>query len=81
MKVLVGNFDITGHAMAGKCVKKGHKAYRMNVGRSHFLVCDGCKTYIFIGENLSSDWRSENKRLWKRNAKKLEKYKLIDGED
>ena len=59
----------------GHCSFHGHKNYYLNIGRTHWMVCDECKIKWLIGENLFSSWREENETIWKKNAERIRNYK------
>ena len=60
-----------------KC-RFGHKVRMFNIGRGHFIACDKCKTYIFVGSNLIGSWREENKDIWRKNSDSVKDYKFIE---
>ncbi len=43
----------------------------VNVHRSHWVLCIGCKTRWAIGANLFSSWHDETEELWRANAERL----------
>jgi hypothetical protein len=43
----------------------------------HFVACDECQTYMFVGSNLMSSWRGENDDVWIRNWNRVKRYKEI----
>ena len=57
-----------------KCKHKDHQVRIINVGRSHYAVCDKCKDYTWLGSNLMSNWKYESEELWKKNSDLLRKY-------
>jgi len=59
-----------------KC-RFGHEVRMFNISRGHFIACDKCKTYIFVGSNLMSSWRQENKDIWRKNSDSVKDYKFI----
>ena len=61
-----GNFDLGECFCDVKCIH-GHKTRLFNLGRGHYVACDMCRTYIFVGANLISCWRQENKDIWQAN--------------
>ena len=69
----IGNGHYFGH-----CPDPEHENYYLNINRGHWMVCDHCKIKWFIGENLFSSWRKEDKALWKANADKIRNYKEVD---
>ena len=56
----------------------GHKLRLFNIGRCHYVACDTCRTYIFVGANLMSSWRQENKDIWQRNYDRIYGYQFIE---
>jgi hypothetical protein len=77
----VGNFVIREFWGDVECKHEGHEVRLINVGRSHYAVCDKCETFIWLGSNLSSSWRYENETIWQKNAELLERYKFADKEN
>ena len=71
------NFVIGDCFAEVKC-RFGHKVRIFNIGRGHFVACDKCKTYIFVGSNLMSNWRRENKDIWQKNSDSVTGYKFIE---
>ena len=72
-----GNFVIGDFFADVKC-RFGHKARMLNISRGHFVACDKCKTYIFVGSNLMSNWQEENKDIWQNNSDSVKGYKFIE---
>ena len=62
----------------GHCLVPEHENYYLNIGREHWMVCDKCRLKWFIGANLFSSWRHQNKDVWVANKKKLRLYRDID---
>jgi hypothetical protein len=73
----MGNFDMGDCFCNVRCVH-GHEVRMFNIGRGHFVACDKCRTYIYVGGNLKSDWRQENKDIWEENLNRVLDYKLIE---
>lgn len=71
------NFAIGDFFADVKC-RFGHETRMFNIGRGHFIACDKCKTYIFVGSNLMSCWRQENKDIWRKNSGSVKGYKFIE---
>ena len=71
------NFVIGDCFAEAKC-RFGHKVRIFNIGRGHFVACDKCKTYIFVGSNLMSNWRRENKDIWQKNSDSVTGYEFIE---
>jgi hypothetical protein len=72
----VGNFVI-GDSFADVRCRFGHKTRLFNIGRGHYVACDECRSYIFVGSNLMSCWRQENKDIWQSNYDSVKGYKFI----
>ena len=70
---LIGNFDMGQCFCDVKCVHS-HTVRMFNIGRGHYAACDTCKTYVFMSENLKSDWRQENKQIWEDNLRSVKGY-------
>jgi len=73
----LGNF-ILGEFFGDVKCRHGHETRLFNIGRGHFVACDTCRTYIFVGSNLMSTWRQENEAVWKRNSESVEGYELVE---
>lgn len=69
----LGNFVIGEFWGDLRCVF-GHEMHIVNTGRGHWGVCDKCRTCILLGSNLTSSWRSENERIWRRNSARMDGY-------
>jgi len=54
-----GNFAVGTCFGDVRCVH-GHPVRLFNIRRGHWVACDRCRTYIYVGSNLMSSWRSEN---------------------
>ena len=72
-----GNFDLGECFCDVKCIH-GHLIRLFNMGRGHFAACDNCRSYTFLGENLMSSWRSENKDIWQKNYDSVKGYRFIE---
>jgi hypothetical protein len=72
----VGNFVIGEFWGDVECKYEGHEVRLINIGRSHYAVCDKCKTFIWLGSNLSSSWRYEDETIWKENTILLRQYEF-----
>jgi hypothetical protein len=68
--VQVGNFDM-GECFCEVECKHGDETRLFNIGRAHFAACDTCKTCIWVGSNLMSGWRRENKAIWEQNSQSV----------
>jgi hypothetical protein len=62
----------------GHCPVPGHENHCLNIGRSHWMVCDQCKIKWLIGENLFRSWREEGQDIWKANAERITDYKEVN---
>lgn len=74
---IIGNFDMGMFFGEVTCVH-GHETRLFNIGRSHYVACDRCRKYIFVGANLMSGWRQENKGIWQKNADSIKGYREIE---
>ena len=68
---------IIGDFFADVRCRFGHKTRLFNIHRGHYIACDECRSYIFVGSNLMSCWRQENKGIWQKNYDSVKGYKLI----
>jgi hypothetical protein len=73
----VGNF-LLGECFCEVRCRHGHETRLFNIGRGHFVACDRCRTYIFVGSNLMSNWRGESEDVWRANSKSVAGYKFIE---
>jgi len=73
----LGNFHLGDFFGDVRC-RYGHKTRLFNLGRGHYVACDTCRTYIFVGANLMSCWRHENQGIWQRNFDRVKGYKFIE---
>ena len=73
----LGNFVLGDFFGDIKC-RHGHETRLFNIGRGHYVACDKCRTYIFVGSNLMSSWRQENEDIWQANYDSVKGYKLIE---
>ena len=62
----------------GGCPKCGRNDGYLNVGKSHWFVCDEHKTTWFVGSNLFSSWREQSQEVWEENARQLSEYKDVE---
>ena len=72
-----GNFDMGECFCDVKC-RYGHEVRMFNIGRSHYVACDTCRTYIFVGANLMSSWRRENRDIWQENVESTKGYRFFE---
>ena len=73
----VGNFLLGAFFGDVRC-RHGHKTRLFNIGRGHYVACDECKRYIFVGSNLMSNWRQETKDVWQANYDSVKGYEFIE---
>lgn len=62
----------------GGCPECGKQDEYLNVGRSHWAVCNRHKFTWSIGTNLFSSWHEETQADWRRNAEKLASYREVN---
>ena len=74
---ILGNFYL-GECFADVRCLFGHDVRLFNIGRGHFYACDTCRTYIFVGSNLMSNWREETEGIWRKNSDSVNGYKFIE---
>ena len=55
----------------------GHETRLFNIGRNHFVACDKCRTWMWAGNNVFSDWRYENEGLWQKNRESIKDYREV----
>lgn len=77
LKKLSSNFIIGKCFFDIKCCY-GHETRLFNIGRGHYIACDKCRTYIFVGANLMSSWRDESKDIWQANYESVKGYEFIE---
>jgi len=68
-----------GNFVAGDCIwdtrcRHGHETRMFNINRGHYIACDECKTYLFLGSNLASSWHRENDDIWQANRDSIKGY-------
>jgi len=73
---VVGNFLLGDWFGDTKC-RYGHETRLFNIGRGHFMACDRCRTFIFVGSNLMSGWRQENEDIWRKNNRSVKGYRFL----
>ena len=73
----IGNFDMGECFAEVKCLQ-GHPTRLFNIGRGHYVACDVCRTYVFVGSNLMSCWWKENEAIWQRNHASVEGYRMLE---
>ena len=57
---------------------RGHATRLFNIGRGHFVACDSCRAFVFVGSNLMSSWRKESEQVWQRNRESVKGYKRVE---
>ena len=72
-----GNFAVGTCFGDVRCVH-GHPVRLFNIGRGHWAACDKCRTYIHVGSNLISSWRSEAEDTWRANNESVWGYRCIE---
>ena len=73
---IVGNFAM-GEWMGEVSCIHSHAVRLFNIGKNHYVACDKCRTYMHVGRNLRSAWRSDDKDEWQRNQDSIEGYKEV----
>jgi len=73
---VAGNFDL-GECFADVRCRHGHVSRLFNIGRGHYVACDTCRTFVFVGSNLMSSWREEQRGTWQRNRDSIEGYEEV----
>ena len=58
----------------GHCTVDSHENFYLNIGKGHWMVCHECKIKWFIGANLFSSWRQENRAIWIANSVMIKDY-------
>jgi len=51
----------------------------LNVGRSHWAICEEHTTRWCVGANLFSSWRHETEEQWRENHQRLLNYRDVEG--
>lgn len=72
----IGNFVIGECFCDIECLY-GHQVRLFNIGRDHYIACDKCRTYMYVGSNLMSSWRQENKDIWQANYNSVKGYRFL----
>jgi hypothetical protein len=62
----------------GDCPKWGIAEKRLNVARSHFMVCHTHKLFWSIGSKQFSDYLDETEDIWERNVEVLSQYREVE---
>ena len=63
----------------GICPICGGCDYFLNIGRSHWMVCEQHKLKWQVGENLFRCWRFETEDDWRRNADTLSGFTEVQA--
>jgi hypothetical protein len=71
-------YEKKGKEFRGVCPKCGYSGIVYSINRSQFSVCEDCKIYWYIGDNLFSCWREMSEKDFKRNRKFLETCENAD---
>ena len=77
---VAGNF-LMGDFFGDVRCRYGHPIRGFNIGRGHFVACDGCRTYTMVGSNLMSSWRQETEVIWRQNSESVAGYEFIEWND
>ena len=72
-----GNFAMGACFGEVRCIHR-HPVRLFNIGRGHWAACDKCRTYICIGSNLMSSWRSETEDTWRANNESVRGYQRTE---
>ena len=72
-----GNFDL-GQCWCDVTCLHSHQTRLFNIGRGHYVACDECRTYMFVGSNLMSSWRQEDKATWQMNLDSIAGYTEVE---
>ena len=70
---VVGNFEL-GECFCDVRCRYGHETRLFNIGRGHYVACDRCRRFVFVGSNLMSSWRKEDRAVWRENGRSIEGY-------
>jgi hypothetical protein len=74
---LAGNLDM-GECFCEVRCRPGHETRLFNIGRAHFVACDACRTYVWVGSNLMSGWRQESEEVWQQNKRSIRGYRMVE---
>jgi hypothetical protein len=77
---VAGNF-LMGDFFGDVRCRYGHPVRLFNIGRGHFVACDGCRTYVLVGSNLMSSWRQETDDTWRQNSASVNGYEFMEWND
>jgi len=76
-KSRAGNFNL-GECFADITCVHGHATRLFNIGRGHYVACDTCRSFVFVGANLMSSWRQENRDVWEDNYGSVKGYRFYE---
>ncbi|MCC6946116.1 MAG: hypothetical protein IT335_16185 [Thermomicrobiales bacterium] len=65
----------------GRCPVCGDDSPYVNIGKTHWKVCERDKIAWAFGGNLFSTWVFETEEDWQRNRELVETCKVIDAKD
>ncbi|MCY2953927.1 MAG: hypothetical protein NTU53_18450 [Planctomycetota bacterium] len=71
--VQLGNSNMGERFCEVKC-GHGPESRLFNIGRAHFVACDACRTYIWVGSSLMSGWRQASEGIWRRKKRSIRSY-------
>ena len=74
--VVVGNFEL-GECFCDVRCRFGHETRLFNIGRGHYVACDKCRRFVFVGSNLMGSWRDEDRAVWEENCRSIEGYEEV----
>lgn len=66
------NSDFEQNDVVGGCSYCGRYSEVLNVGRTHFAICEPHNVYWIVGANLFSSWRHESQAIHDANSLRLE---------
>lgn len=62
----------------GGCTTCGGYTGVLNIGRSHWYVCEDHGVKWNVGANLFANWRQENEAIWRANAVRLSQLSEVE---
>ena len=74
---IAGNFTL-GECFADIRCRHGHETRLFNIGRGHYIACDTCRSFLFVGSNLMGSWRLESEDTWRNNSRSIEGYEEVE---
>ena len=74
---IAGNFAL-GECFADIRCRHGHETRLFNIGRGHYVACDTCRSFLFVGSNLMGSWRLESEDTWRNNSRSIEGYEEVE---